>query len=56
VFAKFKGLTSVNQVDVNGKDNFSSESASVSVFEDMVCISRNSPDIDADADIGQMDI
>jgi hypothetical protein len=41
---------------VNGTDNFRSESASVSVFEDMVCIFRNPPDMDADADSAQADI
>jgi hypothetical protein len=42
--------------DVNGTDNFRSESASVSVFEDMVCIFRNPPDMDTDADSDQADI
>jgi hypothetical protein len=38
---------------VNDTDNFCSGSASVSVFEDMVCIFRNSKDMDADS--GQAD-
>ena len=37
--------------DVNGTDNFRPESASVSVFKDMVCNYGNPPDTDADKDI-----
>jgi hypothetical protein len=48
-------LTIMGRV-VNGTDNFRSESASVSIFEDMVCIFRNPPDMDADADSAQADI
>ena len=42
--------------DVNGTDNFRSESASESVLEDMVCTFRNPADMDADVDICQADI
>jgi hypothetical protein len=42
--------------DVNGTDNFRSIFVSTSVFEDMVCIFRNPPDMDTYVDIGQMDI
>ena len=42
--------------DVNGTDNFRSESASASVFEDMVCNYVNPPDMDADTDFDQSDI
>ena len=41
---------------VNGTDNFRTESASASVFEDMVCTFSNPRDMDADADIGQAEI
>ena len=37
--------------DVNGTDNFRPESASTSVFEDMVWIFTNPTDMDADVDI-----
>ena len=36
--------------DVNGTDNFRSESASASVFKDMVCTFTNPTDTDADTD------
>jgi hypothetical protein len=42
--------------DVNGTDNFRSESASISVFEDMVCIFRHPADMDTDVDSDQADI
>jgi hypothetical protein len=41
---------------VNVMDNFRFESASVFVFEDMVCAFRNPPDMDVDADSSQTDI
>ena len=42
--------------DVNGTDNFRSESASASVFKDTVCTSTNPMDTNADMDFGQPDI
>ena len=42
--------------DVNGTDNFRTESASVSVLKDMVCNYRNPPDMEKDTDIGRADI
>jgi hypothetical protein len=41
---------------IDGMDNFRCEFASVSVFEDMICIFKNPPDMDADVDSGQADI
>jgi hypothetical protein len=42
--------------DVNGTHNFRSISVSVSIFWDMVCAFRNSPDMDANVEISQVDI
>ena len=42
--------------DVNGTDNFRIESASASVFKDVVCNYRNPPDMGEDMDIGHADI
>lgn len=50
------GPTSPLARDVNGTDNFRSESASASVFKDMVCTCTNPADTDADTDYGKPDI
>jgi ABC-type antimicrobial peptide transport system permease subunit len=42
--------------DVNGTHSFRSISTSVSIFEDMVCTFRKSPDMDANVEISQVDI